>query len=349
MTAFVDDVPSAAPALFPALPASWYTDATVLSAERDHVLTAGWTYVGPASAVAERGSWWATTVLDRPVLVTRDEQGTLRALVNVCRHRGALVATGRGCGPHVMCGYHGWTYRLDGSVESSAGTPVPDGTQLPALAVEAWGPLLFVHLGHPLRAVAEVLQPFDEIVRDVARVELETFTLHRHVEHRIAANWKAVIDNFIECYHCGLVHRTTLPGFGRSDYTVRCHDGLQTQQLDRERFAFAYLFPTTQLSVYASGGGLVARHVVPVDAGHTVARLDYRFGRDTDEGEADAWVEFFESVIAEDEPMCESAQRGMATATLTRGYLHPEREKGLLHFHDQVRAQLAGTLVEDAV
>ena len=360
-------------AVIETLPGSWYTDPAILAAERATVLQHGWRYVGDAGAVASPGSYLAARAGGCPVVIARDGEGQLHASVNVCRHRGAEVAASRGTASSLTCRYHGWSYRLDGSLESSVGTQVPDGVRLPAADAEAVGPLLFAASTPQQRRVQQTLRPFLDLVNSVSGVDLATLRLRASIDHTVRANWKVLVENFIECYHCPLVHATTLPGYGRRDYTTTIHESaevtsygrnaslhpngfvhpqggdpesglLQTQHLDADKFSFAFLAPTTQISAYGNGRAVVAREVVPVDVGTTFTRLDYWFADDVADREVDEWVTFFESVIAEDEPMCESVQRGLETGTYDHGYLHPDRERGLVHFQSLVRDSVSSVL-----
>ena len=103
------------------IPTAWYLDPAVLQVEREHVFRPYWHYVGSAEAVREPGSYQAVRLGDLPVVVTRDTDGALHALANVCRHRGALVAEGCGRRKTLQCVYHGWTYDLDGALRKAPG------------------------------------------------------------------------------------------------------------------------------------------------------------------------------------------------------------------------------------
>jgi len=101
------------------LPASWYTDLAVQERERVRVFARAWTYAGPAEWVSEPGSYFSAHIGHIPVAVVRGTDGTLRGLVNVCRHRGHLVVDGTGCRETLQCPYHAWTYELDGRLRSA--------------------------------------------------------------------------------------------------------------------------------------------------------------------------------------------------------------------------------------
>ncbi len=98
------------------LPASWYSDEGVLELEREQIFASAWQYAGPAELVAEPESFMASVAGHIPVVVTRASDGELRGLVNVCRHRGHVVAQGCGSRATLQCPYHAWTYELDGSL-----------------------------------------------------------------------------------------------------------------------------------------------------------------------------------------------------------------------------------------
>src|SRR5262245_1862460 len=128
------------------IPAAWYHDPELAALERRAVFANAWQAVGRADQVAEPGSFFTADVAGEPVVVVRDEGGTLRAFANVCRHRAARVACEeQGRASRLRCRYHGWTYDLAGRLR---GTPEWDGVAdfrkeehgLPPLAVGAWGP-----------------------------------------------------------------------------------------------------------------------------------------------------------------------------------------------------------------
>jgi choline monooxygenase len=204
--------------------------------------------------------------------------------------------------------------------------------RLPEVAVATLGPLLFAAADPDCEPLETALAPFLELLDRVAGVDPNRIVHRRRLEHTIAANWKVVIENFIECYHCPLVHAETLPGYGDDDYRIGQFGPLHTQHLDDQRFCFAYLFPTTQLSAYGGESAFVARTIQPLDHATTRVALDYWFLDDCDPVAADRYIDWFEHVIGEDKPLCESVQRGLASGALDRGYLNPDAESGLAAF-----------------
>src|SRR5258706_9306996 len=133
------------------IPSRYYTDASVFESENKKIFARSWQLAGHAVRVRDPGQFFTTTIANEPVLVVRGSDGVLRALSNVCRHRAGPVAKGEGKRPVLQCGYHGWTYSLDGHLLK---TPEFNGVQnfdtancvLPQFHVETWLDLVFVNL-----------------------------------------------------------------------------------------------------------------------------------------------------------------------------------------------------------
>src|SRR5690606_37129987 len=128
-------------------PASWYVDPAHFEAERRGTFARHWLVAALAHEVAGPGDFVASELLDEPVVVVRGHDGVLRAFHNVCRHHAAPVARGAGCARALVCGYHGWTYRLDGSLRAAPRTHGIEGFDRAAmglvpLPVAVVGPLV---------------------------------------------------------------------------------------------------------------------------------------------------------------------------------------------------------------
>src|SRR5580765_3335836 len=132
------------------LPFAWYSDEEQLRRERARIFARSWQYAGRSALVAEPGSFLTADAGGVPILVTRDADGELRAFLNVCRHRGAVLMDGCGTRATLQCHYHAWTYELDGSLRAAPRSDREpefdngDWSLLPA-GVGAWGPFLFVN------------------------------------------------------------------------------------------------------------------------------------------------------------------------------------------------------------
>ena len=127
------------------LPAEWYTDPRLFDREKEHIFAASWNYVGRVEQVAKTGDFLTGRVGEVPIVIVRDDAGTLRAYANVCRHRGSELVLEK-CGNRrtLQCHYHAWTWGLDGTLRSPAlpGAGRIQQGRLPAdaLGVETFGP-----------------------------------------------------------------------------------------------------------------------------------------------------------------------------------------------------------------
>jgi choline monooxygenase len=188
------------------LPWNWYFEPEILRREQETIFRRSWQYVGHEGQVLEAGSYFAGRAGDVPVVVTRPDDGELRAFLNVCRHRGTVLAEGEGRRATLQCPYHAWTYGLDGSLRAaprSEETAPRDELGLVPLRIETWGPFVFVNPSDGGPTLRETLGelwdalPFDEL------------EFHHRVDYELRSNWKVACENYLECYHCAVAH----PGF----------------------------------------------------------------------------------------------------------------------------------------
>jgi choline monooxygenase len=216
------------------LPARWYTDPEIARLELERLFRKSWAYIGPLSELSVFGDYIACYVGGIPVVVVRNEQG-LSALVNVCRHRRHEVMRGRGNARTLQCAYHAWTYDLSGCLKAAPRTAqekdfrVQDYPLLP-LRVETLGPWAFVNADKDAQPLAEHFGDLPGIIRD-AGIDLDTLQLHSREEWSSDTNWKTMLENYLECYHCPVAH----PGFSAAidvspaNYKAEAHGRLLSQ------------------------------------------------------------------------------------------------------------------------
>jgi choline monooxygenase len=202
-----------------------YTSDAFFAIERERVFAAGWVVAGCVAQVREPGDILVAEVGGRSVFVVRHRDGGLRAFYNVCRHRGTrlLTADERRVGRFIRCPYHSWAYDHDGAC---VGTPLFTGSDIPAdqqaafemdgvrafdrrdhgllpVAVDAWGPLVFVNVGAD---PAPLHGQLGDLPERTAGYRLHEWEIARTAEYEIAANYKLVGENFMEYYHLPWVH-----------------------------------------------------------------------------------------------------------------------------------------------
>ncbi len=200
-----------------ALPGIAYKNPDIYELEVRHIMLKAWHYVGHQSQVPERGDYFLFEIAGESVIVVRDGQGGINAMMNVCRHRGSRICDApAGHEARFTCPYHGWTYGLDGALKGAARMD-PDfdraGHGLRRLHVKLFEGLIFVNFDEAPadfavfeRAMTTALRPYGLAQAKVA---------HRQ-NYPIASNWKLAVENYCECYHCQPAHPEYSVGHGRA-------------------------------------------------------------------------------------------------------------------------------------
>ncbi len=204
-------------------PASVFIDRQRWQQERDKLFLQTPQVIGFAAEVAKPGSFITADILDIPVVVTRDENSTLRAFINACAHRGARVANGCGEKKRLTCSYHGWSYALDGTLAGrpwdSAFESAGPECNLTALPVSDNGGLLMVGLQADMPQ-STVDHALDELLPELSGFN---FTGGAPIETRrfeVKANWKLVVNLSHESYHFAALHRDSLAPFMKANAIV---------------------------------------------------------------------------------------------------------------------------------
>src|SRR6266571_4714012 len=152
-----------------ALAWSAYSDPALPALERERIFARAWQYVGHLGEQGGGPGYVSARVGDIPVVVTRDRDDVLRAFLNVCRHRGSVLAAGAAARETLQCPYHAWTYGLDGALLAAPRSNREPGFDCGGIAlrpasVGAWGPFLFANPDPEVRPLAEVLGGLPELV-----------------------------------------------------------------------------------------------------------------------------------------------------------------------------------------
>jgi Rieske 2Fe-2S family protein len=368
---------ASATSLVPTLPGHWYTDPAIFAAEQERIVEAGWVCVALAADLTGPGSYRTVQVGRESVVVVRGRDEVVRAFFNVCRHRGAqLCVEPEGqVRNKLQCPYHAWTYDLTGKLIAAPNlTRMPDvdrfANGLAPVAVREW-------LGYVWVCVAEQPPSFeDEVIGavvtrlgDVESIDhygVERLALGRRISYDVAANWKLIVENFMECYHCATIHpelTEVLPEFAdgyAAQYYVGhgAEFGEQVQGFtvdgsagharipgvadDQDRKYYAI---TIRPGVFVN---LVPDHVIvhrmtPVAADRTLVECDWLFLPEVVESgvDLDRSVELFHRVNAQDFAACERTQPAMSSRVYAHGGALVPSEHHIAEFHHWVQARLA--------
>jgi choline monooxygenase len=324
------------------IPAAWYTDVAIAQAERERVFARGWCVVGRAEQIDKPGAFLTAEVAGWPILVVRDQEGVLRAFLNVCRHRAAPLLT-EPCGTvtKLRCRYHGWTYDLAGRLR---GTPEFDGVAdfrsedngLKEIAVETWGPLVAVRITGDGATFAEHLDPMP---RHTAP-GLADLKFAERREYTLACNWKVYVDNYLDGgYHVNSVH----PGLaGMLDYSqyrteTFARTSVQTTPLTTNSGSvragvaqYWYVFPNFMLNLY--DGVMDTNVVLPLGPDRCRVVFDFYFASHDAEFRSRS-IATAHQIQEEDLGICEEVQHGLASGAFDTGRFSVKREAAGYHFH----------------
>jgi len=327
-----------------ALPAQCYVDPAFHAHERVAVFARSWQLVARMEQLATAGDHIVAEIAGVPLVIVRGDDGVLRALHNVCRHRAGPLATCDGSNARALtCKYHGWTYALDGRL---LGAPEMGraqafdvaSIQLPGAQVAEWGELVFAAIdGAP--AFADFVAGID------ARLPAgPPLAFAGRASYTIACNWKGYVDNFLEGYHLPHVHPQLNALLDYRSYTTELAPwfSLQSSPLDRGNALYGdgvalyyWLYPNTMLNVLP--GRLQTNRVVPLDEQHCRVDFDFFYTHEASVQYAQD-AGFSDLVQREDIAICEAVQRGLASGSYVAGRLNPLREKGVWHFHELLRS-----------
>src|SRR4051812_42524340 len=190
------------------LPSSLYTDASIFELEKEAIFSRSWQVVGHSSQVANTGDFFPAELQGEPLLLVRGADARLRGFYNICRHRAGPPAEGCGSRKLFRCGYHGWTYGLDGSLISATEMEGVEGFRLDEFALapvrtEEWFNFVFVNLDDEAQPLRKCL---GELPQQTEKFPFLDMKLFERRTYDMKCNWKTYVDNYLEGFHLPSVH-----------------------------------------------------------------------------------------------------------------------------------------------
>lgn len=344
------------------LRAEAYVDPKWAAVDRQAIFSRTWQWVCHVEALRQPGSYLAVSVAGQPIVIVRDRSGNLRAFYNVCKHRAHELVRGSGTTHNLVCPYHAWTYGLDGQLKASRRADRLPGFDsgsvcLDRVQVEEFGGFVYVNLD---ASAAPLIEQAGDLAAEIAEwaPDVDRLTLAKRLTYRIKSNWKNVIDNFLECYHCHIAHREFVELVDMDTYEVRTHGIWSSHFADAGRGANSaydvadasvrihavwWLWPNTCLLRYPGRGNFMVLQVLPDGPDHCTETWDF-YLEDIHLTEAEIEsVRYVDEVLqVQDIDIVESVQRGMSTPAFDQGRIvvDPDggglSEHGVHHFHGLV-------------
>lgn len=360
------------------LPGHAYSSPEVFAKEQEHIFEKMWLCVARSSDIAKPGDFQTVQVGSENLIISRNRKKEARAFFNVCRHRGAKVCSaesGEGA-RSFQCPYHAWTYDLDGKLIAA-----PNLTKMPDIGREEYG-LRRAHirewLGYVWVSLAEEAPSFEDTVMgavrsrlgDIEQIEhydIDNLQVGRRITYDVKANWKLIVENFMECYHCATIHpelTEVLPEFadglaaqyfvghgaefgeGISGFTVDGSEGVEklpgvTDDQDRRYYAV-----TIRPNVFVN---LVPDHVIfhrmiPLAPDHTIVVCDWLYLPSVIESGVDLHksIELFNLVNLQDFEACELCQKATDSRAYAQGGVLVPSEHHIADFQNWAADAIKG-------
>ncbi|MBE7552332.1 MAG: aromatic ring-hydroxylating dioxygenase subunit alpha [Anaerolineales bacterium] len=353
--------------MYSTLPRQYYTSEQIFREETQRIFYERWLCVGRVEQIPNPGDYFVQQVGLESLIIVRTRAGEIRAHYNVCRHRGARLCSHNSQG-HVrdslQCPYHAWTYNLDGQL---IGAPhmneVPgfkkEDYPLHSAHVYTWEGFIFINL-------ASEPQPFDDLFARLsekfAAWNIAKLRSARRIDYQVQANWKLLVENYSECYHCPLVHPalSKLSHYmsGENDFEkgvflggyMELNQGSMTLDgatcatplgdvggEDLNRVYYYMLFPNLLLSLHPD---YVMFHTLwPQSSGETHIVCEWLFDPEVmvqPDFDAAPAVEFWDMTNREDWHVCEITQAGVSSRVYTPGPAYVGQEDLIVAFDQEV-------------
>jgi glycine betaine catabolism A len=335
------------------LPPRVFHDPDVLAYEREAWFARGWICVGREEDLPVKGSYFLTEIAGESLIAVRGKDGVVRAFYNVCRHRGSTLVTEQ-CGQLVrfQCPYHAWVYDLDGRLHRPRHTDVLVDFDLEAnglvpVNLELWQGFVFINLVDEGATFADFVQDLPDWF---SRFDLGALKRVRQIDYDVKANWKAIVENYSECYHCPGVHPQLnkitpynlgewIPSVGPwsgswmpvvGDYETLSMDGDMTghgrgmlpgmTDEDAKRVYYFIIWPNLLISLHPDY--LMSHRVVPLEPGRTFIACEWFFDPaviDSPGFDPSDAIEFWDLTNRQDWEVCELQQAGTRSRAYTPG------------------------------
>jgi len=347
---------------------SAYSDPARAQLEREHLFRRQPLFMGMSCRLPDPGDYLAEEIAGIPVLLVRGQDRALRAFANICRHRGAPVASGCGKARAFSCPYHGWTYGLDGRLagipEEGSFPGVGKSTHglMPLPAGERHG-MIFVRLSPGAALQIDVDAHLAGLGEEFAAYDFERYSYFASETMTPAINWKFGIDTFLEGYHLPALHRTTVAPLIRGNlvafdafgdhgrmtlarYTSTAWDDKPDSEWDvLTHIVPVYrIFPNT-IVVFQSDHLETWRMLPSAAPDRSVIEFALYSPKPPATDKARIyWQKNYDlaikTVLDEDFALGERMQRGFMSGLQTE-VVYGRNEPALIHFHERLRAALA--------
>ena len=337
------------------LPSRFYTSTSTFEAEQSAIFDRCWFYVGHRSQLVEHGSYLTASVGEQDVVLIRDADGTVNAFYNVCQHRGHQLLSGSGRALTMVCPYHAWTYALDGSLRHARNTQeLPNFDMcdfgLTSVQVEELCGFLFVNLDEEAPSLASQAPDLEEELRTYCP-SIDSIQLVQRDTFDVACNWKTLVDNFLECYHCAPAHRDFVDLVDMDSYRsvtngiYSSHVSDAARTTDSTAYSFTpgdvefgyagwFLWPNLTIWIYPGDANVSILQMLPSETEMTLEYQDWFAPLGIATPQLKEAMAYQKDVLQpEDIGLCESVQKGLRSHGYDQGRFVVDNDRTALSEH----------------
>lgn len=337
------------------LPSRYYIDESIYRKEMEDIFYQSWWYTGHISSLKKTGDYLTTQINDQNLFVVRDKSGELRGFYNVCQHRGHELLSGSGNAAVIVCPYHAWSYNTDGTLRGARNSEnVANFNKcefsLQPVQVELFCGMVFVNLDENAAPLAEQAKELEAEIRAYCP-SVDDLAFAQRDEYAVNCNWKVMIDNFLECYHCHTAHKDFVNLVDMDSYRSKTngiyssHISNAVNSTENSAFTFEkgdvdfgyagwYLWPNLTIWAYPGEPNLSVLQMLPTAAEETVEYQDWFVLNGQASSQLQEAIDYQkETLQPEDIGLCESVQRGLRSKGYNQGRFVVDAEKSELSEH----------------
>ena len=343
-----------------------YLDQNIYEKEKSDILYRSWCYVGHTSQIENTGDYLTTEIADESLIIIRAEGGELKGFYNVCRHRAHRLLKNNGNVRSITCPYHAWNYSIDGKLNHAKNANKMKGFKISDYCLSSFQVIdicnfIFVNLDDSAQHLGEQAEGFEEDLKEKVPFLDRLYAQPAEKERPsvIRANWKIVVDNYLECYHCTKAHpafvnlidmehyQTDVYNCWSRQYASTTNPDNKAYKFDKnstvQDMCFWYIWPNTALG-YVPGVEALFFSSIRSNSIDKTTRVGHWLVTD-DTVLPDGFTEYMNKVLfTEDISICESVQMGIKSKSYKNGpYMIDPKHSGISEtavqsFHNLIRS-----------
>ncbi|MEM7242049.1 MAG: aromatic ring-hydroxylating dioxygenase subunit alpha [Pseudomonadota bacterium] len=337
------------------LPARFYLNEEIYEAEKDAIFYRSWHYAGHISQVAEPRMYFTTKIHQQNIFIAKADDGKIRAFYNVCAHRGHLLLEGAGKKNVITCPYHAWAFDFQGNLITARNSENVDGFDksdfpLKEIKLEVFCGMIMVNLDPDATSFAAQNDGLEAEIKQYMP-SVDTLAFAQRDTFDVNSNWKVLVDNFLECYHCAPAHRDFVDLVNMDSYRTITHKRYSSQcaaapnTTNSKAFSFEpgdidfgyagfFVWPNITIWLYPGEANMSVLQMNPYAPENTIEYQDWFTPGGVLSPQLKEAADYQKDVLQpEDIGLCESVQQGLHSKSYNQGRFIVDRGRTELSEH----------------